>query len=239
MRRLLPAAVLALLLIALGAGVAVSSGDEPAPASSTPSAAPTPTPPADHGGRRHRGFGHGLLGVVRRQVLTSMARRLDVPEARLRTALRVTHRDARERRLAAAHLTVEDRTALRACRGGRHGRHAGRRHPLRRNARGCDSAAAREALQKLRPARGDLAAEKARIAADLAGKLGLTPEKVLEAARAELVERLGQATGLGLVTPKGQALALACFDAPAECDHKALRAEVRVPFGHGRRGRHG
>jgi hypothetical protein len=77
----------------------------------------------------------------------------------------------------------------------------------------------------------DLAALKTELAASLATKLGTTPKEILTAVRAELDARLTQAVAAGWVTQKGHDLALACFDAPATCDLKALRAEVRF-FGH-------
>ncbi|MBI5104346.1 MAG: hypothetical protein HZB46_05055 [Solirubrobacterales bacterium] len=78
----------------------------------------------------------------------------------------------------------------------------------------------------------DLAALKQELAASLGDKLGLPADKVLEAVRAELEQRLGQAAAFGMVSEKGRALALACFDAPAACDLRALRREVRLPSRH-------
>lgn len=71
------------------------------------------------------------------------------------------------------------------------------------------------------------AALKRRLAADLAGRLGTTPERVVAAVRGELVDGLRLAVAVGAVTERGRDLALACFDAPASCDLAALRAEVR------------
>ena len=241
MRRLLLASVLAVLLIAVGTGVAVSSDDD------RRSTRVQSTAPADgvgdrgHGQRRHGGHGslrRGLIRAVKRQVLASTAGRLGVTVPELREALRTTHERAHERYATAAGLTAEERDALEACHRGHRGRgrHGGPHH---QRGAGCDGSAARSAVDKLRASArsADFAAEKQRVAADLGEALGVAPEKVLEAVRAELVARLGQAVGLGLVTAKGQELALACFDAPAGCDLQALRAEVRHPLGGGHGGR--
>lgn len=44
--------------------------------------------------------------------------------------------------------------------------------------------------------------------------------------RAELSAALGRAVAVGYVTPRGRALALACFDTPADCPLRALRWEL-------------
>jgi hypothetical protein len=82
-----------------------------------------------------------------------------------------------------------------------------------------------------RPTPEQLAALKTELATSLATKLDKTPDEVLTAVRAELDARLTQAVAAHWLTQKGHDLALACFDAPASCDLKALRAEVRF-FGH-------
>jgi hypothetical protein len=97
-------------------------------------------------------------------------------------------------------------------------------------------ATAQEQAPKLRAARKahttpDLVALKTELATSLATKLNKTPDEVLTAVRAELDARLTQAVTAGWVTQKGHDLALACFDDPASCDLKALKAEVRI-FGH-------
>jgi hypothetical protein len=83
------------------------------------------------------------------------------------------------------------------------------------------------------PTPGQLAALKTELATSLATKLDKTPDEILTAVRAELDARLTQAVAVGWLTQKGHDLALACFDDPATCDLKALRAEA--PFlGHGK-----
>jgi hypothetical protein len=125
--------------------------------------------------------GGGFLGVA----LDSLAARLDVTPADLRTA--ITAAIAEER---AKHP----------------GKHA-------------------------RPTPAQLAVLKTELATALATKLSKTPDEILTAVRAELDARLTQAVTKGWLTAKGHDLALACFDDPATCDVKALRAEVRF-FGH-------
>jgi hypothetical protein len=82
----------------------------------------------------------------------------------------------------------------------------------------------------------DLAAKKAAWIDGLAAKLSKTPDEVAAAVRAELDARLTDAVSKGWLTEQGRTLALGCFDNPASCDLKALRAEVR---GGGRGDRHG
>jgi hypothetical protein len=85
-----------------------------------------------------------------------------------------------------------------------------------------------------RPTPAELATLKTELATALATKLSKTPDEILTAVRAELDTRLTQAVTAGWLTQKGHDLALACFDDPATCDLKALRAEVRF-FGHHRK----
>lgn len=243
------------LVLTVGAGVAVAtsssgdgdSGSEPR-AESKPVSAERIASREGPRSRGHRGLGNGMFRMVVKQVLASSAGRLGVTEKQLRDALHVVGKSAKERRFAAAKLTAADRAALKACRGGHNrgghrGFDRGRDHRDDRGARSsrrrgatadCDRKAARGALRKLKASKKnvDLAAEKQALANDLAKELKLEPAKVIEAARAELVERLGQAVGLGFVSEKGRTLALGCFDAPASCDVKALHAEVKIP-GHG------
>lgn len=210
MRRL----ILALLVLALatGAVAAIATGHDSAskPRSGERAA-------VEH----HRGH-HGLHGLLVRAVLRSYATRLGVEPKALRRAVREIAREQRRARLA--ELTAAERKALRACR---------RAHRARR---GCDKAAAKAAIEKLRPSKAELAAMKTSLADSLAQKLGLTPAQVLDATRAELVARLDQAVKAGLVSDKGRELAVGCFDAPGDCDLAALRAEVRFP-GHHRKHR--
>jgi hypothetical protein len=89
-----------------------------------------------------------------------------------------------------------------------------------------------------RPTPAQLATLKTELATALATKLNKTPDEILTAVRAELDTRLSQAVTAGWLTAKGHDLALACFDDPATCDLKALRAGVRF-FGHKQHKHHG
>ena len=100
---------------------------------------------------------------------------------------------------------------------------------LRAAIRGIDRADARAKFRS-----GDLAGLKADLAEQLAGELGTSAQAVLDAVRAELVARLGQAVAFGVLTERGRDLALGCFDAPADCDLAAVKAEARF-FGRHRR----
>jgi hypothetical protein len=175
-------------------------------------------------------LGGGLFGAA----IDSLARRLDVAPADLRAAIKAVAAEQWQKKLTAAGLTPDEIAALKACR--EHGvkkRDAAR--VRRTGAEGCDSAAVRSAVAKLKAApKPDLAALKTELATSLASKIGKTPEQVIAAVRAELDARLTQAVSAGWLTQKGHDLALACFDTPASCDLKALRAEVRF-FGHKRR----
>jgi hypothetical protein len=167
-----------------------------------------------------------MARVLAHRVLASSAQRLGVDSEELAAAVKKVAKSELTRHAKAAGLTASDRAALRSCHNARH-RGAG--------ASTCDRKAAKAALRKLKAAPlPDLAAAKGRIASALAADLGVSEEKLLRAARAELVLRLDQATALGVVTAKGKDLALGCFDAPAACDLEALRAEVKLPFRHGR-----
>jgi hypothetical protein len=169
-------------------------------------------------GRRH---GHAMLHA---QLLGGLATRLEVTPAQLRAALEGVKRRSLDRAVQRGTITADQRAALETCMDDR---------------RGCDRAAARPAFRALRrdarPAR--LAARKQELAEDLAAELGKTPEQVLTAVRAELVAKLDLAVTFGAVTAKGRDLALACFDEPASCDRRALRREVRMGHGHGRKRR--
>lgn len=78
----------------------------------------------------------------------------------------------------------------------------------------------------------DLAAQKTAWIDGLATKLNKTPDAVAAAVRAELEAQLTKAVGRGWITPQGETIALACFDDPAGCDLKALRAQITA-FGGG------
>jgi hypothetical protein len=173
--------------------------------------------------RLARMLGRGIVGMV----VDSLAGRLQVKPADLRAAIAQVATEQRDKVVQAAGLTQGEQDALKTC---------GRGWRKRGAPAGCDKAAARSAIRKLRNApKPDLAQLKTDVAASLASKLGTSPDAVLTAVRAELTQRLGQAVGIGLVTAKGKDLALGCFDAPGSCDLKALRAEVKLPFGRGAR----
>lgn len=227
MRRVLPYVLLLAVLAALGVGAASSNGEEHSSKRSAPVTRPGHS--RDQGPAAFRG--HGVARVLAHRVLASGAQRLGVERDELAAAVRKVAARELARHAKAAGLTASDRAALRSCRRAWH-RGAG--------ASRCDRKAAKAALRKLKAAPlPDLAAAKDRIAAALAADLGVSQEKLLQAARAELVLRLDQATALGLVSAKGKDLALGCFDTPAACDLEALRAEVKLPFGHGHGRRHG
>ncbi len=118
-------------------------------------------------------------------------------------------------------ITAAERDALAAC--------------LERPRRGsCDLAAARAARAKLKAAKRaqarDLSKLKDLLLTDLAAELGKPVAEVTTAIGASLRDALDQAVARGWLTAKGRELALQCFDAPASCDRKALRAEVTLPF---------
>jgi hypothetical protein len=178
-----------------------------------------------------RFLGGGLFGVA----LDRLAGRLDVAPADLRTAVEAVAREQFDKKLQAAGLTPGESAAVTACRA--HGvkqRDAAR---VRTTATGaaCDPALLKSAAAKLEAQpKPDLAALKTELATSLAAKIGKTPDEVVAAVRAELDARLTQAVAAGWLTQKGHDLALACFDDPASCDLKALRAEVTL-FGHKQR----
>jgi hypothetical protein len=178
-------------------------------------------------------LGGGFLGVA----LDSLAQRLGVAPADLKAAVKAVGQERMDKELAAAGLSPAEIAAVKACRETR-----GFKKPGGAAAGAtCDEAAWKSAVTKLQAARKakakpDLAALKTELATALGTKLNKTPDEVLAAVRAELDARLTQAVTAGWVTQKGHDLALACFDAPATCDLKALRAEVRFfGLGHGRK----
>jgi hypothetical protein len=198
-----------------------------------------------HGGKAHRTgrpadfLGAGLFGAS----VDSLAQRLSVDPATLRTAIRQTIAEERAKQLAAAGLTTDEIAALKACRGhgprfaargGKKGRRAAARaaHHTANADADCNAAAltsARAKLKAAKQAKPDYNAIKSDLATSLAQKLGKTPDEVLTAVRAELDARLTQAVTAGWLTQKGHDLALACFDDPNSCDVRALKAEVRFP----------
>jgi hypothetical protein len=184
-------------------------------------------------------FGGPLIGAS----LDSLAKRLGVSSADLQTAVKAVMQEQADKRLTAAGLTAEEIAAVKACRD------TARKHGFKKRdgaavpPAACATDALKSAQTKLQAARKtaakpDLTALKAELAASLATKLAKTPDEVLAAVRAELDARLTQAVTAGWLTQKGHDLALACFDTPATCDTKALRAEVKFFHGGDRRGKH-
>jgi hypothetical protein len=236
--------VVAALLVA--ATIALASGDDssPAPASAAvPAAVPAATvapatagaKPIWPGARAHgpfgrRGHGGAMLGMFRGVLLKSAADRLGVTPAKLEAAVRAVAEAQLAKKAAAANLTAAESAALKGCRTAFGPRAGGQ-------AKGtCDRAAAMSALKKLKALpKPDLAALKTELSDALAAELGLTGAKVLEAARAELSDRLDQGVKLGFLTADGKAKALACFDTPASCDPKALKGSL-LKGAHGRFG---
>lgn len=189
-------------------------------------------------GAHRPGHGRGLHRAIKRMVLKSLAGRLDVEPRALRLALRKVARERWAARLEQAGLSTSEIAALKACH-----RHAHRRAHRRAGAparsratrSACDRAAARSARRKLQAAPDpDLAAIKNDAAAALAAELSVPEDKLLEAVRAELVQRLDQGVGIGLLTSEVRDQALACFDTPATCDLRALHRSARM---HGRQHR--
>lgn len=230
-------ALLAVAAVALAAGGESSSpttaAAPAAAAAPSGSVAPATTPTATakpfrrgHGRFAGRGRAHGgpMFGMLRKLLLKSGADRLGVTPEKLKDAVKAVADAQLARQAAAAKLTAAETAALKGC-------HA---------AKGtCDRAALRSAIKKLRALpKPDLAALKTELSDALAAQLGLTGAKVLEAARAELSDRLDQAVKIGFLTADGRTKALACFDAPASCDLKALRGTLKLGR-HGFGGRHG
>jgi len=231
---------LLLIAVLLGAGLTAgtvtlaSSGEE---SSGTTERSTQRT--ADRGHHR-AGHGRGLHRTFKRMVLKSLAGRLGVEPRALRVAVREVAREQWAARLAQAGLSKDEIAALKACHRRGHRGHARARARAARDARrgACDRAAARAAREKLRSAPDpDLAALKGEVAAALATKLSVAEEKLLEAVRAELVQRLDQGVAIGLLTPQLRDQALGCFDTPATCDLRALHRGARPHGGrHHRRG---
>ena len=237
---------LAALSVAAGA-IAAAGGDgkkKSEPSSSSKKAAKR-VAHARNGGIVRGGHGPGgffggpLLGAS----LDSLAQRLGVSPADLKTAVGAVMQEQSDKRLAAAGLTPDEIAAVKACR-----ETARQSAPFKHDRSAtppaaCATDAFTSATAKLKAARKtaakpDLTALKADLAASLASKLGKTPDAVIAAVRAELDARLTTAVTAGWLTQKGHDLALACFDTPASCDTKALRAEVKFFHGGDRRGQH-
>lgn len=230
-------AVLCALLAAAAVALA-SGGEEGSPARTTTAAAastPAATAPAGMSGHRFGpGFGrhHGGFGFFQRLLFKSAAKRLGVEPAALKKAVTAVAEAQFAKKAADAKLTEAEIAALKACHKG-HGMRAFRHRGAA--PAGCDRATAKAAITKLKALpKPDLAALKTELSDALGAELGVSGAKVLEAARAELSDRLDQGVKLGFVTADGKAKALACFDAPNACDVKALHQALRR--GHPRAG---
>ncbi len=242
-RRLAVLSALVLALVLAAGTLTIASAEKDSSPSAT--AAARPTTPEQAPAQRtpvkqtegHGGHGGAMMRMVRTVVVKSLAARLQVTPAALEKGAHAVavaqFTEAAER----AGLTGAQTKALKAC-------HAARRRARQTRAAACDRSVIRPALKQLKalPA-PDLAALKTELSDSLAAELGTTGPKVVDAARAELVQRLGQAVGFGALTKTGETKALACFDTPATCDAKALRAELRGPLAamaarghHGQRG---
>ncbi len=252
-RRLAALSALVLALVLAAGTLAIASGDKGSSSTTTataPATAPAPAAAKRAPARGMRpGAGHGgpMMKLVRKVILDSFAGRLQVTPAALRTGVHAVAVDQFAKAAKQAGLTDAQTSALKACHVARVGARktkAARKSQRRTRAAACDRTVIRPALKRLKalPA-PDLAAKKAELSDALAAELDTTGAKVLEAARAELVQRLGQAVGFGVLTEAGQTKALACFDTPGTCDPKALRAELRGPLAAmaaaGHRGHHG
>jgi hypothetical protein len=249
--------VLALVLAAATLALASGGGDDAGRSSATgatstatttgTTAAPaTPAQRVGHRGHGRRGHhGGAMFKMAQRVVLGSLAERLAVKPKALEDAVHDVAEEQFTKKAAEAGLTAAQTSALKACHTARHSakaRAATRRVATRRGSRrgaraaGCDRATVKAAVKRLKALPPpDLAALKTELSGSLATKLGVTAEKVLEATRAELDQRLGQGVALGFVTTAGRTQVLACFDTPATCDIKALRKQLRGH--HGKPGR--
>ncbi len=272
-RRLAVLSSLVLVLVLAAGTLAIASGDKgaaPARPAKAPAASGAPAPATAAGTGAPAGFGlgagrHGgaMAKLVQKVVLDSLASRVAVEPKALKTAIHAVAVDQFEQAAKQAGLTSAETDALTACHTARVGARQARKAARTRGAAGkaarksarrtraaaCDRTVIRPALKKLKALpEPDLAAKKTELADALGAQLGTTGAKVVEAVRAELEQRLGQAVGFGVLTEAGKTQALACFDGPATCDPQALRKELRGPLaamaaahrGHrGERGRHG
>jgi hypothetical protein len=233
----LAAALLVVAAISLSGGDGGSSAATAATAASTTSA-PATAPARYPGGPRgfmrgaHGGAMFHFLGGL---VLKSSADRLGVTPAKLKAAVKTVAQAQFAKKAAEAKLTPEEIAALKACRRSfRAFRHGGGAGAGAAGSGTCDRTTAKAAITKLKALpKPDLAALKTELSDALGAELGVPGAKVVEAARAELSDRLDQGVKLGFVTADGKAKALACFDAPNSCDVKALHQALRRghPFG--------
>lgn len=246
MSRRLALSLATVLVVALGVTTIAlaSGGGSSAPTAARAASAVTPapasgalSPTAALRGQRARGHRRGphgaMLKALRGMVLTSGAKRLGVTPEKLKAAVRAVAADRFAKRADEAKLTGAEKQALKDCRGHRRGQ----------GGTTCDRSAARSAFKKLRALpRPDLGDLKTELSAALAKELGVSADKVLGAARAELSARLDQGVKIGFVTADARKQALACFDKPDSCDVKALHRQFRRGHGksgarsHGRRG---
>lgn len=187
-----------------------------------------------HRGRRgHRhGHGHGMRFGPMALAFSGVADRLNVSKDELIDAVKGAKDRALDRAVAEGVISQAERDALQQCMTAHH-----------RGGKCSNRRAARRAHRKLhrelhRRIRGDAAAMKSQLIGDLAAELGKDSDVVERALRAELSELLNMGVSLGFVTDRGRDLALGCWDRPNECDHRALRAEVRKRFGGHRHGHH-
>lgn len=232
-RRLIASLSAVLCALLAVAAVALASGGEAgsAVATSTTAATTAPATTTTAGMPGHRigpGFGrhHGGFGLFRKLLLKSAAKRLGVEPAALQKAAEQVAADQFAKKAAEAKLTEAETAALKACRGAGHRGMRAWRHGGAAP-KGCDRAAARSAITKLRALpKPDLAALKTELADALGKELGIPGARIIEAARAELSDRLDQAVKIGFLDAAGKARVLGCFDDPASCDLKALKASV-------------
>jgi hypothetical protein len=149
------------------------------------------------------------------QVVVELSGRLGVKTRDLVVALETARSRALTRAVRRGAITAADRETIESCVG----------------RSGCDRPAARAAARRLRDdlTPETLATRKADLVEDLAGSLGRPVDDVTGALRVELDVKLDAAEGLGLITPHGRELAMACFDRPAACDLGAVRRELFIP----------
>jgi hypothetical protein len=254
-RRLAALSALVLALVLAAGTLAIASGGKGSSSTTTtaPAAATSPAPArtgtatgAGFGLGAGRGHGGAMMKMVRKVVLDSLAARLQVTPAALKTGVHAVAVDQFAKAAKQAGLTTAQTDALKACHTARvtarktakaartrgaAARKAARKTRRQTRAAACDRSVIRPAIKKLKALpEPDLAAKKTELADALAAELGTTGAKVVEAFRAELEQRLGQAVGFGVLTEAGKTKALACFDTPATCDEAGLRKELRGPL---------
>jgi hypothetical protein len=198
------------------ASVAGSGGTASSPADGASTARSDPT---TWGQARDREYGRQsrrrMARRLTRVILASSAARLGVGEDVLTDAVRKVAAEHRRRARRGGGLSTSERAVLRAC---------------RRYRNRCESAAARGALREVRAAwpASDLAGLRDDLAAGLARQLRLPRAQILEAARAELSDRLRQGVQLGVISERARRVALDCFDGPGACDVPELTRELRA-----------